>query len=39
MKKSLVFLSLVALFTHCQQPVPTVDVEKEKAAIRAVIAK
>ncbi len=39
MKKSLLLLSALALFARCQQPVPTVDVEKEKAAIKAVIAK
>lgn len=38
MKKSLLLLSALALFARCQQPVPTVDIEKEKAAIKAVIA-
>ena len=39
MKKLLLLLSLPALLINCQQPVPAPDFEKEKAAIRAVIAK
>lgn len=39
MKKAIVLLSLFALFTGCQTEPQAIDFEKEKAAIRAVIAK
>jgi hypothetical protein len=39
MKKAIVLLSLCALFSGCQNEPQSIDFEKEKAAIRAVIAK
>ena len=42
MKSSIVLLAFCCLFTQCTQPNPatqTVDFEKEKTAIQAVIAK
>ena len=42
MKTNIVFLAICCLLTHCTQPNPTlqtVDFEKEKTAIKAVIAK
>ena len=38
MKKAIVLLSLCALFSGCQTEPQAIDFEKEKAAIRAVIA-
>ncbi len=42
MRTNIVLLAICCLFTHCTQPNPatqTVDFEKEKTAIQAVIAK